>query len=779
MAMATAAQGCPFSDPSADFDPFDISNPFEFYAWARAEAPVFFSDTLQYYVVARHADVKAVFEDWQTFSSENAQAPLRPLSAAAKSVMRDGGFTAYSGLSARVPPEHTRIRRLVQGCFGPRRFRSIEPQIRRIVTQAIDGIVEKGRADFFREFAYDVPALVLFKLVGVPDTDVPKVKEWAVSRALLTWGNLSDEEQIPHAHNMVHYWNHCRELVAARHVEITDDLPGDLVRLQREGADISDDEIAGVLYSILFAGHETTTTLMANGVRELLLHRSNWHALVDDPALIPGAVDEILRYSPSIVAWRRKALRDTRIGDTPIAAGADILLLLGSANRDEATFADAARFDITRKDARNNLSFGYGIHFCVGQQLAKIEFAIALEELTRRLPGLRLTPNQRFEFARNTSFRVPTALLVEWDRERPAPGPDRAGAFTLRFDQALPSDYARVGGKCASLIRMIGAGVRVPDGFAVTTDAYAAHLEASELRQEIAAMIRTIDPDRPGDAERTAAAIRAAVRAAPMLAGTEAAIRAAYHELSDGRDVPVAVRSSATAEDLPDASFAGQQDTYLWVVGADAVVEQVKACWASLFNARAISYRAANGIDHLDVEMGVGVQKMVDAASAGVAMTLDPITGDRSRIVIDSAFGLGEPVVSGSITPDNFVVEKVLLEIVKRRVADKDRELVADRAAGKTVDRAIEVSQRRLPSLTDGQILAVARLAKSLEKQMGCPQDIEWAIDRDLPEDDNVVALQSRPETVWSRRKATGGRSHATGIEGVIGTLLSPLQVKQ
>jgi len=777
--MATLDTSCPFSDRSADFDPFDITDPFEFYAWARSEAPVFFSDALQHYVVSRHADIKAVFENWQTFSSENAQAPLRPLSAAAKSVMREGGFTAYSGLSARVPPEHTRIRRVVQGCFGPRRFRSIEPQIREIVTKALDGFGDKGYTDFFREFAYNVPALVLFKLVGIPDSDVPKVKEWAVSRAVLTWGNLSDDEQIPHAHNMVHYWNYCRALVATRHLEITDDLPGDLVRLQQDGAEISDDEIAGVLYSILFAGHETTTTLMANGVRELLVHRSNWQALIDNPALIPNAVDEILRYSPSIVAWRRKALKDSRIGDMPIAAGANILLLLGSANRDEAAFSDAARFDITRKDARNNLSFGYGIHFCVGQQLAKIEFAIALEELTRRLPSLRLRPNQRFEFARNTSFRVPTALHVEWDRERAVGDLDGSGGFTLRFDQAAPDELASMGGKCASLARMIAAGVRVPEGFAVTTAAYAIHLCGSALRNPIAAILETIDPNRPGELDRKSDEIRAIILAAPMPAVVEAAIRKAYRDMSGADDLPVAVRSSATAEDMPDASFAGQQDTYLWVVGADAVVDRVKACWASLFNARAIAYRAANGIGHLDVEMAVGVQKMVDAASAGVAMTLDPINGDRTKIVIDAAFGLGEPVVSGEITPDNFVVEKVLLEIVRRRVAEKDHELIADRAAGRTVDRVIEASRRTLPSLTDAQIIAVARLAKSLEKQMGCPQDVEWAIDRNLREGDNVVALQSRPETVWSRKKAASVKVYATGIEGVIGALLSPLQIKQ
>jgi pyruvate,water dikinase len=229
---------------------------------------------------------------------------------------------------------------------------------------------------------------------------------------------------------------------------------------------------------------------------------------------------------------------------------------------------------------------------------------------------------------------------------------------------------------------------------------------------------------------------------------------------------------------MPDASFAGQQDTYLWIVGEDDVVDRVKACWASLFNARAISYRAKNGLGWLDAQMCVGVQKMIDAAAAGVAMTLDPITGNRTRIVIDAAFGLGEPVVSGEITPDNFVVEKVMLEILKRKIANKDRELVADRAARRTVYKVVEASRRVLPSLSDAQVIAVARVAKALEKSMGCPQDVEWAIDRDRPDGENVVILQSRPETVWSRKKVEREKTYAVGIEGVLGALLSPLRVK-
>ncbi len=358
-------------------------------------------------------------------------------------------------------------------------------------------------------------------------------------------------------------------------------------------------------------------------------------------------------------------------------------------------------------------------------------------------------------------------------------GVDAAISFILPFEATRESDFHRIGGKCASLARMIARGVRVPGGFAVTTDAYALHLQCDGLRAEVADRLARIVVNDVDEEERLSREIRDAIVAQPMPGVVEQAIRDAYRRMSPDGQLPVAVRSSATAEDRPDASFAGQQDTYLWVVGEDAVVEKVKACWASLFNARAISYRAENRLGQIDVLMSVGVQKMVNASAAGVAMTLDPINGDRTKIVIDSSFGLGEPVVSGEITPDNFVVEKVLMQILKRRIVEKDFELVADREARRTAERVIAPERRTLPSLTDAEVLAVAKLAKSLERSMGCPQDVEWAIDADLAEGENLVALQSRPETVWSQKKQTAAKqAYETGIAGVLGTLLAPVQAK-
>jgi cytochrome P450 len=398
----------------SEFNPFDLSAPHAVWAQLREEQPVFRHPQTGYFVVTRHADIKAVFDDWQTFSSENAQAPMRPMCEEGRRIMADGGFTAYSGLSARIPPDHTRIRKIVQGAFGPRRFKSIEPKIEKIVSDALDRIEPKGRVDFFREVAYDVPALVLFTLVGVPESDVDKVKAWSVSRALLTWGELSDEEQLPHAHNMVDYWSYCRALVARKRETPGDDLPSDLLKLQAEGAEITDDEIAGIMYSVLFAGHETTTTLMANGVLTLLENRAEWEAICADPTLIPKATEEILRYAPSIVAWRRRAKADAEIGGVAVPEGSDILLVMGSGNRDAEVFPDGETFDIHRANARNHMAFGYGIHFCLGFQLAKMEFGIMLRQLSTRFPDLRLTGDGKIEYLPNVSFRVPSKVEITW-----------------------------------------------------------------------------------------------------------------------------------------------------------------------------------------------------------------------------------------------------------------------------------------------------------------------------------------------------------------------------
>ena len=421
----TPASHTPAQTAHHGYSPFAMTDPFPSYAALRENEPVMFDEEIGYFVVSRYADVKAVFDNWQVFSSENAQAPVRARGAAATKIMNDGGFTAYSGLSARIPPEHTRMRAIVQKEFTPRRYKALEPTIRENTARLLQQMLAHpdARGDFLKDVAVDIPTITILGLLGVGPEMVSTYKKWSDSRAAMTWGDLSDEEQIPHAHNLVDYWTECLRLVSNAHEQLAngvngDNLVFDLVQAQTTGSEISDHEIASVCYSLLFAGHETTTTLISNTIRELLAHPSEWQKLQDDSSGIPAAIDETLRFSPSIVGWRRKALVDTEIGGVPIAAGSNILLLMGSANRDADTFEQPETFDINRVNARNHLSFGFGIHYCLGNMLAKMQDKIVVEETLKAAPTLRLIDAEKIVFGDNLSFRAPTAVPVTWGEKK-------------------------------------------------------------------------------------------------------------------------------------------------------------------------------------------------------------------------------------------------------------------------------------------------------------------------------------------------------------------------
>ncbi|WP_200939351.1 PEP/pyruvate-binding domain-containing protein [Arthrobacter sp. Leaf337] len=296
---------------------------------------------------------------------------------------------------------------------------------------------------------------------------------------------------------------------------------------------------------------------------------------------------------------------------------------------------------------------------------------------------------------------------------------------------------ARVGGKAANLGETMGAGLPVPPGFCLTTEAYRRAVGPAGLEDVHAALAATGTNDLAGLAALAA-------RARELILGVDVppeiadAVRESYAAL--GTDVPVAVRSSATAEDLPLASFAGQQDTYLNVVGADSVLAAVRKCWASLWTDRAVTYRATHGISPSTVALAVVVQTMVDAEVAGVLFTANPVTGRRLEAVIDASPGLGEAVVSGAVNPDHFVVDTATKEILERRKGDKG--LAIRPLAGGGTER-INLVPDSVPALSDGQIRDLAALGSRVERHYGAPQDIEWAIDAA----DKLFLVQSRPIT--------------------------------
>jgi len=327
--------------------------------------------------------------------------------------------------------------------------------------------------------------------------------------------------------------------------------------------------------------------------------------------------------------------------------------------------------------------------------------------------------------------------------------------YIIWLNELSRESLSLVGGKCAHLGEMIKQGIPVPPGFAVTFRAYEEFIDKSGLRDKIEKILREVEKGKPEEYERVSREIRKLIEETSMPRDVENEIRSAYRELcrrfNNQDDLAVAVRSSAAAEDLPDASFAGQQDTYLNVIGEEDVINKVKKCWSSLFTPRAIFYREQKSLDNGRVSMAVAVQKLVNARSSGVMFTVHPATGDENVVVIEGSWGLGEAVVGGLVTPDRWVVEKRSLRIVERSISNKMKWCLRG-DNGLTVVLDLPEDLRKKPSLTDEEVIELARLGIKIEEHYGTHMDVEWAVD-DSPFPQNIFIVQARPETVWSSRK--------------------------
>jgi len=331
--------------------------------------------------------------------------------------------------------------------------------------------------------------------------------------------------------------------------------------------------------------------------------------------------------------------------------------------------------------------------------------------------------------------------------------------FLLWFEQLEKTDVPIVGGKSASLGEMTSkTDVPVPYGFATTAHAYRYFIEESGLKGKMEALLAELtDVENSALLRDVSAKLRAAIMAEKMPDDLQKAIADAYAELAKkvGEELPfVAVRSSATAEDLPDASFAGQQDTYLNVQGAQTIIAKVKECYASCFTDRAVYYREKQGFDHLDVALSAVIQMMVFSKAAGVMFTVNVATGNDENILIEAAYGLGEYVVQGTVTPDNYTVSKAENKIIEINVNAQDVMLVRKKG-GDCEELPVPAENYHKQTLTNEQILELANYAKKIEKHYGCYMDIEWGIDERT---DKIWILQARPETVWSRRNKEEGK---------------------
>ena len=305
------------------------------------------------------------------------------------------------------------------------------------------------------------------------------------------------------------------------------------------------------------------------------------------------------------------------------------------------------------------------------------------------------------------------------------------------------------GGKSANLGELLAAGIPVPPGFALSAEAYRAFAEEIGAAGAIASALARVRPDDLAALANASRTTAETLRLAPLPASVRVEVAERYEGLAHttGRDdPPVAVRSSAIGEDGADASYAGQQESFLWIRGIDDVYEAVRDCWASLFTPQAISYRATLGPKQ-EPAMGVTVQSMVDAEVSGVLFTCNPVTGDPSMVAIDASWGLGIAVVGGELTPDDYLVSKITGEVVRRTVNDKHVEYVPDPTGRGTISRAVPDERRGQPCLGDEELAALVEVARRIERHYGSHQDVEWAIARSLARPEALLVLQARPVT--------------------------------
>jgi pyruvate, water dikinase len=312
------------------------------------------------------------------------------------------------------------------------------------------------------------------------------------------------------------------------------------------------------------------------------------------------------------------------------------------------------------------------------------------------------------------------------------------------------SDRPAVGGKGGSLGELTRAGISVPPGFVVRVEAFDAFLATVEQTHPVRAQVQGLDADELDAIQSASADAQGAMLSHSLPGPVRQVLREAYSKLFDGgAPGPVAVRSSATAEDSAEASFAGLQDTLLWILDFDSLERALLQCWASLYSVPSISYRRKREMPEHEVSMAVVVQRMVDSRTAGVLFTRSPTSGDRSVIVIEGAWGLGSAVVSGEVTPDHWVVGKITGEVTVREIREKHI-LHAPRSEGGTEELEVEGARRTEPCVSDAELQQLRDLGRRIERHYGCPQDIEWAFDREGA----LRVLQSRPETVWAAREA-------------------------
>lgn len=408
--------GCPVHRTWSPLNEDYLADPYPIAADLRDRHPIFYAEELGYVVVTEMADIEEIFTDHETYASVNVQDPVFPLGPQAQKVLAAPDYDPVAVMSNRPEPDHGTIRVHTRQGFSNKRIKTLEPYIRRRSDELIDAMVASGPpTEFVDAFAFPLPGETVFRFIGFPEGDDEMLKDWCIDRKAFSWGRPTGEEQADIARHMVSYWRYCRDFTAAKRDERGDDLASELIDAHEANPDdLSYREVESIIYGLSFAGHEAVTALICNTLQCLLPRRDVWDEICADPSLIPNAIEEVLRYNSSQISWRRVTTRDTTLRGVEIPAGTSVFLNFASANRQADLFDDPDTFDIHRPNANRHISFGKGVHYCLGAKFAKFEVQLMTEILSQRLPSLRLVEDQGYDYFPNITFRGPTELHLTW-----------------------------------------------------------------------------------------------------------------------------------------------------------------------------------------------------------------------------------------------------------------------------------------------------------------------------------------------------------------------------
>lgn len=408
----------PPADLTLAFNPLapdQIENPYPLYARLRRERPVFHSPIFDLWVVTRYADISEVERDTARYSSVGALEARAEPHPKVRNILKQG-YERFTSLVQSDPPDHTRVRAVFGKALSAPRVAAMEASIRATADALIDAFVRDGKADLIQQFSFALPGSIICDLLGVPRSDLAQLKRWSDDKTTLMSGTAPIERQIEGAHGFIALQRYFTEQLHERRQKPREDLLTLLVPQSLGGtAPLSEQEAVCNAMDLLAAGHETTTDLIGNGTWLLLNSPGQLQALRDDPALIPNAIEEMLRMEAPIRGFFRNVMEDSRLSGVNIPKGSRVFIVYASGNHDEAAFDSPDRFDIHRADAKKHLAFGKGIHFCVGSLLAKMEGKVAFEQLLKRLPNLRLrtdAPTVRRPYLMLRGFEH---LPIAWD----------------------------------------------------------------------------------------------------------------------------------------------------------------------------------------------------------------------------------------------------------------------------------------------------------------------------------------------------------------------------